>query len=112
MDYSLLTRLAKWAVLLFTGGIAGTVVFRLLTGGINMNGIFWGRRNDGSMYLSAERVQGLLSTLAIAMLYLLNAAHATNGKMPELPAGALEILGLSNAVYLGGKGWMMLRKSK
>jgi hypothetical protein len=78
MGYSLLNTLGEMAVLLFTVGIAGTVVFRLLTGGIQHEWHFLGRRNDGSMYLSAERVQGLLSTLAIAMLYLLNAAHATN----------------------------------
>ncbi len=109
MDYSLLTRLAKWETLLFVGGLAAIIAFRLVTGQINLKGLLWGRRSDGSLYLSAERVQALLATLAIAMTYLLTAAHSVSGKLPELPAEALELLGLSNVIYLGGKGWVLLR---
>jgi len=104
LSYSLLIWLAKWEVILIVGGLAVTIALRFLTGGINLNHLLYGRR-DGVPYFSPERVQLLLATLWIAFQYLLNAVHTVTGQMPTLPNGSLELLGLSNALYLGGKGW-------
>jgi len=110
---SLLLWLAKWEVIIFVGGLTAITAFQLLTGRINTHYLLYGTRRDGSRYFSPERVQLLGATIAIALQYLLNAAHcADSGNMPSLPTGSLEILGLSNAVYLGGKGWMMLTSGK
>jgi hypothetical protein len=108
MDRNLLTSVAKWEGILFVGALAGIILLRLAQREINLDGLFWGKRKDGTWYYSPERVQAFLATIGIAMQYLLNAIHSTTGKMPDLPTASLEILGLSNAIYLGGKGWMAL----
>ncbi len=110
MSVSTLAWLARSELILITGGLAATIAVQLLTGRINMRYLLYGRRRDGTQYFSPERVQLLVATIAIALQYVLNAAHADAGKMPSLPSGSLELLGLSNAVYLGGKGWMSLLK--
>ena len=109
MGNSVLTRLAEAEVFVFVGGMAAIIALRQITGQINTRNLLWGKRKDGTAYFSAERVQLLLATIAMAMQYLLSAVHAKSGKMPDIPDGALGVLGLSNAIYLGGKGWMMLR---
>jgi hypothetical protein len=108
----MLYQIARWEVLIFVGGMAALIAMRLLTGRINIQYLLWGRRADGSRYFSTERVQLLVATIAIAMDYLLTAMHTPSGNMPKIPDGALELLGASNAIYLGGKGWMMLRNKK
>jgi len=109
MSDSLLVFLVRWEVTLFVGGLAITIFLKLLTGQINTTYLLYGTRNDGTKYFSPERVQLLVATLAIAFQYLLNATNAVSGKMPNLPNGSLELLGLSNAVYLGGKAWTALK---
>jgi hypothetical protein len=110
MSFQALIWLARWETLLFLIGLAATIGWGLLTGRINSRHLFYGTRADGSKYFSPERVQLLVVTIAIALQYLVNAAHAEPGKMPSLPDGALQVLGLSNGIYLGGKGWNMLRR--
>jgi len=109
MSDSLLLLLARWEVIFFVGGLAITIALKLLTGQINTNYLLYGTRNDGTKYFSPERVQLLVATVAVAFQYLLNASNAVSGKMPSLPNGSLELLGLSNAVYLGGKAWTALK---
>jgi hypothetical protein len=109
MSTSLFIWLTRWEVTLFVGGLAITIAIRLLTGEINTHFLLYGTRNDGTKYFSPERVQLLVATLTIACQYFLNASHTVAGKMPTLPTGSLELLGLSNAVYLGGKAWTSLK---
>src|SRR5258708_5772633 len=111
-DLSLLIQLTKWEVFFFVGGSAAIIAMRLLTRRLNARNPFWGTRSDGTKYFSPERVQLFLATIAVAMQYLLTASHTVSGEMPKIPDGALEVLGASNALYLGGKGWMMLRDKR
>jgi len=111
MSHALLIWLAQWEVILFVGGLAATIFLKLLTGQINIQYLFYGRRNDGTRYFSPERVQLFIATIAIALQYLLNASHTASGNMPSLPNGTLELLGLSNAVYLGGKAWTAFKQT-
>jgi hypothetical protein len=108
---SLLIRLAKWEVILFVGGLAAIVGYKLLTGGINTRYLLYGTRPDGTRYFSPERVQLLVATLAIAAQYLLAASHTDSHSLPTLPGGTLQLLGLSNSVYLGGKAWNTFKKA-
>ena len=105
MSLSSLIFVAKWEVILFLSLLAAIIGHRLLTGQINTVWLLYETRRDGARYFSPERVQLLVATLSIAFQYLLNAAHTDPGKMPDLPAGSLAVLGLSNGIYLGGKGW-------
>jgi len=75
-----------------------------------MRNLLYGRRRDGSLYFSPERVQLLVATIAVAFQYFLTASQTRSGAMPRLPDGTLELFGLSNAVYLGGKSWAAFRR--
>jgi hypothetical protein len=110
MDPAQIINIAKWEITVFVYGLAATVVIKLLTGEINTRFLLYGLRRDGSRYFSPERVQMLLATFAVAMQYLLLAQRAAPGSMPSLPDGSLELLGLSHAAYLGGKGFTAFRK--
>jgi hypothetical protein len=95
---------------LLPGGLAAIIGYRLLTGQINTKYLLYGMRRDGTRYFSPERVQLLVATFSIAIQYLLNAAQAAPGKVPDLPAGSLQLLGLSHAIYLGGKDWAAFKE--
>jgi len=105
MSQSLLITLVRWEIIAMVVGLAVTITLKILTGQIDTTHLLYGRLKDGTRYFSPERVQLLVATGAMAMQYLLSAAHTDSGKFPSLPHGALAMLGLSNAVYLMGKGW-------
>jgi len=109
MGYSILIRLAEWEGLFFICGLAGIIILGLLNGEINTRHLMAEKRTDGSRPISAVRVQLLIMTLAMTMQYVLTAIRTRSGEMPAIPDGMLELLGLSNAIYLGGKGLTVLR---
>lgn len=109
MSASSLAYLVQWEVIVFILGLAVTIAIGLLTGRISTRYLLYATQKDGSKRFSPERVQLLVFTIAIASQYLLSAAHSSSGKMPALPDGTLQLLGLSNGIYLGGKGWSALR---
>ena len=85
----------------------------LLGGSINTRYLLWGTRADGSRYFSAERVQLLVATVVLAAAYLGDAIHmAPTGTMPDVPSSWLMALGGSQAIYLGGKAFKMLRSPR
>ena len=92
------------------------VLFRMLTGQINMHKLLYGRMSDGTPYLSPERVQLMIFTLWIALLYLLdtfetrflNPTPETAHTLPEVSTQTLTLLGGSQTVYLLGKAYSML----
>ena len=106
-----LISLAHWEVNLFVYGLAATIAIKMLTGEVNTRYLLYGMNRDGKRYFSPERVQMLVATLAIAMQYLTLVQRAPVGVLPDLPPGSLELLGLSHAVYLGGKGFAAFRKN-
>lgn len=105
------TRIIWFEVILFLGGLAAIIAYRLLTGGINTQYLLYGKQQDGSRYFSPARVQLLLFTLGTAMFYLSDVLEKRNsGKLPDIPAETLALLGGSHAIYLGGKAYSMLLK--
>lgn len=111
MPFAQVTTLVKWEVLIFLGGLAAIIAYRLLTGQINTNGLFYGSKKGGGKYFSPERVQLMVFTLGTAMLYLSSVTqNRTSGVLPDVPTQTLVLLGGSHAIYLGGKAYMMLFK--
>jgi hypothetical protein len=108
--YPTLALVTRWEVMFFLVGLCLIIAFKLLTGQINTRYLLYGIRQDGTRYFSPMRVQLLVATLGIALEYLLKAAQAPTGTMPNLPDSSLEVLGLSNAAYLGSKGWAAFKK--
>ena len=111
MSHNVLALIAIWEIRLFLGGLAAAIALKLLTGRINLQNLFYGRRGDRTPYFSPERVQLLVATLSLAMEYLMISLRTATGEMPKLPDGALGLLGASNAIYLGGKALAFTRKT-
>ena len=104
-----LVRAATYMALLFLAALAATIFTQLLNGGINTRYLLYGRKADGSISFSPERVQLLLFTVWTALFYLLSVIkNRGDGKLPDIPATILALLGGSHAVYLGGKAYSML----
>lgn len=114
MSFTRIVWFVRLEVILFLGGLAVIIAYRLLTGGINTKYLLYGKQKDGSKYFSPERVQLLLITLWTAAAYLTQVAHPLPGadptKLPDIPAKTLALLGGGHAIYLGGKAYTMLFK--
>lgn len=112
MPFDQIIWFVKLEALVFLGGLAAIIAYRLLTGQINTNYLLWGTKKDGSKYFSPERVQLLLFTLGTAMFYLSNVLqNRGSGVLPDVSTQTLAMLGGSHAIYLGGKAYMMLFKT-
>jgi hypothetical protein len=105
--------LAYWEGLILTGGLFGVVLWKLLTGEINLDQLFDGDirdpdSSDGySSYVSAGRVQSFLITILAGMYYLLQVINDSS-VFPTVPRGLIGIVAGSQALYLGGKAQAML----
>lgn len=105
------TRIIYFEVLLFLGGLAAIICYRLLTGGINTQYLLYGKQKRGPRYFSPERLQLLLFTLGTAMFYVVDVLeHRNTGVLPDIPAQTLAMLGGSHAIYLGSKAYTTLFK--
>lgn len=105
--------LTCWGGLILIGGFFGIVFWKLLTGGIILEGLLEGdiRDTDGeniySAYVSPGRVQSLLIALFCALYYLMQVIN-NHKEFPEVPNGLVGALAASQALYLGGKAQAML----
>ena len=99
---TLLIQLTCCEVLLFLAGFFVLVATQILTGQISTKGLLYGTKGDGSQYLSPERVQLLLFTLALAFQYLAQVLSHP-GSFPVPPKSWIVVLGGSHLVYLSGK---------
>jgi hypothetical protein len=112
MPFAQIIWFVKLFVLVFVGGLAAIIAYRLLTGQINTTGLLYGTKKDGTKYFSPERLQLMIFTLGVAMFYLNNVTqNRTSGVLPDVPKEILALLGGSHAIYLGGKAYMMLLKN-
>ena len=106
---NLLVRVIGWEVWVFLLALAAIVVVQLLNGQINTKSMLCG--SDGSMVknagISAARVQLLLSTLGLALFYLVQVmTKPTVGTLPDVPDSWPALLGGSHAIYLGRKAYV------
>jgi hypothetical protein len=97
-----LIQLTSCEVLLLLTGFFVLVAIQILTGQISTKGLFYGTKRDGSQYLSPERVQLLLFTLAVAFQYLGQVLSHPEA-FPVPPESWIVVMGGSHMLYLGGK---------
>jgi hypothetical protein len=99
-----LAKVAGWAGLVFLTALAATVVIKILTGSISLDGLLTGDRKDGTGYFSVGRTQLLVFTAIAAISYIRQviSAPAAAG-LPDIPAATLGMIGGSQLFYLAGK---------
>jgi hypothetical protein len=93
-------------------GFFGVVAWKLLSGGISLNYLLYGRRRDRAeggytQFFSPGRVQLLIVSILTASYYLLQVLHDPT-KFPDVPAAWVAALAGSQVIYLGGKAQSML----
>ena len=86
----------------FVASLAAVLTMQLLNGSINTRRLFYGRRKNGDLYFSPERVQLLLITAWVAFDYLLRVMD-NPASLPDISPQTLALLSGSHALYLGGK---------
>jgi len=108
-----LVTLARWEMIILLGGLAAIVFFKLLTGGIKLSGLLSGDRQDGSSGFSPGRAQLLVFTVLVALNYLIEVIHNPSPtSLPGMSPTIVGALGGSQALYLGGKAWSLLRRNQ
>ncbi len=96
-----ITRILHLELLGFLYGLAAIVAFQMLTGRINLKGLF--QQKDGSAQTSPERIQLLLATIAAAANYLGEVAKSSTGTMPDVSNNWLYLMGGSSGIYAVAK---------
>jgi hypothetical protein len=95
-----------WGFLCLLGAI---LAYRMLTGQINLGGLFSRKGSSNSNSVSPERIQLLLATLAMSANYVSSVVHTTSGRMPDVTPEWLYLMGGSSGIYVAGKALTMLR---
>lgn len=91
----------RWEGTSFLHLLGALIVVKMLTRKIRMDGLFSSKR--GPKGVTAERVQLLVTTLAIGAKYLSDAAYSSNGAMPNVSSGLLYLAGGSSGIYASVK---------
>ncbi|PYP86671.1 MAG: hypothetical protein DMG65_18455 [Candidatus Angelobacter sp. Gp1-AA117] len=101
--------LARWEVYLLIGGLFAIILYKILSGSIDLNGLLTGDSRDGSEFFSPGRAQMLAFTSITAFNYLMEVVRSPSLQaLPTIPHSTLAILAGSHLVYLGGKARSML----
>ncbi|MGD8310767.1 MAG: hypothetical protein PVG98_15130 [Chromatiales bacterium] len=114
MTHVTVAEILKILLLVWMGGMALTVLVKMLSGEINTAGLLSSGRTSMP---DPERVSLLALTLGIAFYYTMHtvgtpvAELTKDGKvwMPNMPEEALFILGGGHGTYLGGKFLRLLK---
>ena len=94
----------RWEGFAFLSALAALLAYRMLTRRINLRGLL----GDGTGGVSAERVQLLVTTVAVSVNILRTALHGTTNALPQINGATLTIFGASSSTYLGVKAFKML----
>ena len=111
-----LTAVVRFEIWFLLGNLALVVVYKMLTGGINMKGLLDDKKellddkkDKQTAGFSPARVQLLIWTLFGAGYYLLlTVKDGYPTEFPEVPQELLALVGGGNLVYLGAKARSML----
>ncbi len=94
----------RWEMIILLGGLMGVVVYKLLTGGMNLSGLLEVKGGVDDETFSPARSQMLMATVLAAMYYLLQVINnPSSTSIPDVPTPLVGVLAGSHAIYLGGK---------
>jgi hypothetical protein len=91
----------------FLALLAATLAYRMLTRRISLGGLFADKVRDQDV--SPERVQLLITTIAVGARIVGQAAHGSN-VLPEVSPAELAVFGASSGIYMSvkaAKSWLL-----
>src|SRR5438477_5339909 len=101
---TLLSQLAGYAALGLIAGFTLVVAWKIVSGGISLDGLLDSFDDRGKRRSSPGRLQLLLFTGVVAAQYVPAVLKNPGGhSLPAVPQAVLAALAGSQAVYLGGK---------
>jgi hypothetical protein len=107
---TLLFTIVRYEFGILLAAFAAILVYKCLTGGIDMRGLLCEKTKTGVGPVSASRVQLLLMTMAMAGYILSQVVESRT--FPEIETKWLVLLGGSHSVFLGAKGVLSLLNSE
>ena len=105
-----ITQALNFEGLAFLYALAFLIGYRLLTGQINAKGLLASK--TGRPSVRPERVQLLLTTIALSAKYLGDVSQARDGNFPSLDNTWYYVFGSSSGVYLSRKIYERYVQSK
>jgi hypothetical protein len=97
----LMPRILEFESALFVYGLAAIVAWKVLRARINMRGLLMDKSRPSR--ISPERVQLLISTIAVCVGYLHDSSTLQHGNFPEVDSGWLFFFGGSSLIYSARK---------
>jgi hypothetical protein len=104
------TKLLNLEGIAFLYALAFMIGYGLLVGRINLRGLLASKA--GPQVVRPERVQLLLTTIALSAQYISDASHSNNGEFPSLGPGWYYLFGSSSGIYLARKLYERYLKSQ
>lgn len=99
-----LARLIRVEIIFLIGGFTLIVFWKLLTGGVRLNGLLTAKAQNSQRVFSPGRAQLLVFTIFTGLEYLIQTLHDPS-RLPRLPSTLVATMGGSQAIYLAGKAW-------
>ena len=105
--YETIAKIVQLEMWIFIVGMAGTVLYKIISGEIPLKGLLSEKDNKKSGSLG--RAQMLLFTI-LGSLYILYKVAEEPTKFPEIPMELILLMGMSHSTYLGSKYYKLIRK--
>jgi hypothetical protein len=89
-----------WGLVVFVGLLAGIILWKIVTGKIDLSKLVSEANGDASM----SRFQFLVFTFVIVLMWVYLFFYNSDGKFPDIPPGVLGLMGISGGAYVVSKG--------
>ena len=101
---ALLVKLTVFCGMFFLVGLLLVVAWKMLTGGISLDGLLESVDRNGRRSFSPARAQLLAATIVVAAKYVFVVIQSPQrDALPGLPSEYVAVLGGSQLLFLGGK---------
>ncbi len=95
--------ITAWGLVVFVGLLAAIILWKIVTGRIDLTKLVSETNGDASM----SRFQFLVFTFVIVLMWVYLFFYNGDGKFPDIPAGVLGLMGISGGSYVVSKGIQM-----
>lgn len=92
--------ITAWGLVVFVGLLVGIILWKILTGRIDLTKLVSETNGDASM----SRFQFLVFTFVIVLMWVYLFFYNGDGKFPDIPPGVLGLMGISGGSYVVSKG--------